>query len=245
MVEDDPILGAVLGNYPSDRFRLLLIAGTIGGAAAVILNFTLAAVETWWGPVLTVLLMAIIALILAWYVLHLWNREVILYARGFSYREGARVAFFLYHEIRSIRQRAEQLSYLGGLIRRTVYRVILKTNQDETIILTNLYHRISELSVRLEQAIHMAMVPILTRRLLEGEVINFSETLQMSSKGLHEGGRDLPWDAFSGYKVQRGHLILLRQPGEEWFSIKLSQVDNLLLLVDFLRQRLPETGGNL
>jgi hypothetical protein len=237
MLQDDPVLGAVIANYPSDRFRLLFIAGLIGSVPSLIISLTIAQVEEWWGPVLTVLLTASLALPLAWYVLHLWNREVIVFARGFSYREGGRIVYFLFSEIRSLRQRAEQVRYLG-LFRRKIYQVTMTTTKDEVIRLTNLYRRIGELSARLDQGIHTALTPLITRRLLDGERVDFSDTLQMSAEGLHESGRDLPWGAFSGYKVERGKLLLLDQSAQIWFSLPLTQVDNLTLLVDFLRQRM-------
>jgi len=237
MIEADPVLGAVVGVYPSDRGRLLVVAGVIGATAALILNFTLGAIRTWWGPLLTVIIMGLIVLALGWYLLHLWNREVILYARGFSYREGSRTVFFQYAEIRSIRQRAEQLAYLGNLIRRRVYRITLTTQQDETIVLNNLYSRVSELSARLEQRIHEALLPLIQQRLAGGERVPFSDTLVVTTDGLQEGGRDLPWRHFSGYKVQQGRLLLLDTSGATWFSILLSEIDNITVLVDLLRQR--------
>jgi hypothetical protein len=137
MIEADPVFGKVIANYPSDRIRLIAPAVVISGVVSVILNVTLAEVEGWWGPALTVIIMASVVLGLGWRVLHFWNHEVVLYEEGFSYREGARPVFFLYHEIMSVRQQGQRLAYFGGLIRRNTYQFTLTTLRGEVMKLDN------------------------------------------------------------------------------------------------------------
>ena len=50
LIEPDPLLGAPLAHYPSERGRPLIAAAIVIGAAAVGLNFTLATGPAWWGP---------------------------------------------------------------------------------------------------------------------------------------------------------------------------------------------------
>jgi transporter family-2 protein len=64
MIEADPLLGNVIANYPSNRARLIIPAAIIIGVVAVVLNFTVAALDTWWSPPLTVILMGAVALVL-------------------------------------------------------------------------------------------------------------------------------------------------------------------------------------
>src|SRR5262245_18615453 len=104
MIEADPVFVKVIADYPSNSTRIIAPAVVLSGVVAVILNVTLAEVEAWWGPALTVIITAGVVLTLGWRVLHFWNREVVLYEEGFSYREGAKPIFFLYHEVLSIRQ---------------------------------------------------------------------------------------------------------------------------------------------
>ncbi len=237
MLDDDPVLGKVIGIYPSDRARLLIPAGMIITIIAVILNFTLA--ET--SPLLTVIIMFVISLVAGWYVLHFWNREIILYDNGFSVREGSRTVFFLYPEIASIRQRAERLAYFGGLIRRAAYRFTLTTIRGETLTVTNLYKRVDRLGAQLEQKVYAILGVTLRGRLMQGEKVPFAETLRVSSQGLHEQGRDLSWDQFAGYQIGGGHLTLLAQPDKrEWLRLPLPEVDNLPLLIDLLKRQASE-----
>lgn len=237
MVESDPLLGGFLANYPSDRARLLIPAAIVTGIVAVFLNFTTAAVDEWWGPPLTIILMALVVLAIGWRVLHFWNREVMLYEHGFSYREGGRNIFFLYHELASIRQRAERLAYFGGLIRRTTYRYTLTSIRGEKIVLTNLYKNVDRLMERLEQKLYALLEPQIIDRINNGEKVPFSDTLRISKSGLHEGGRDLLWQDFGGYKAGGGQLTLLTRDGAAWLSLALPDVDNLALLIGLLKQQ--------
>lgn len=237
MVESDPLLGGFLANYPSDRARLLIPAVIVSGIVAVVLNFTTAAVEAWWGPPLTIILMALVVLIVGWRVLHFWNREVMLYEHGFSYREGGRTVFFLYHELASIRQRAERLVYFGGLIRRTTYRYTLISIRGEKIVLTNLYKNVDRLMERLEQKLNALLEPQIIERLNSGEKVPFSDTLRVSKSGLHEGGRDLHWSEFGGYKAGGGQLTLLSRDSTAWLTLALPDIDNLAILIGLLKQQ--------
>jgi hypothetical protein len=231
MFETDPVLGAVVGVYPSDRLKLLLPAAAAVGAAAVVLNFTLAESQ----PLLTALLAGAVALAAGWWVLHLWNREVVLYENGFTYREGGRAVAFHYAEVRSFRQRAEQLAYFGGLVRRAVYRFTLITIRDERIILGGLYRHIDDLGLQLEKRVYAQLEPAIRDRLAKGERLPFSDTLRLSAGGLHESGRDLPWAEFGGWRLSAGRLILLDAAGEAWFALPLSDYDNVPLLLQTLK----------
>src|SRR5664279_873986 len=183
LIDPDPVLGQALANFPSDRMRPLIIAGAVIAPVALALGLTTAQVLDWWGPVVTVLITAVAVLALGWYVLHVWNREIILYERGFSYREGSKTVFFPYDEIASIRLRAEWLAYFGGLLRRSVYRFTVTTTQAERFTITNVYRRAAELGTRLTNQINRALQPQIARRLAEGGKVAFGDSLTLSASG--------------------------------------------------------------
>lgn len=241
-IEADPILGEAIANYPSDRGRPLFIAGVIGGAAAVFLNFTFAAIPEWWGPALTIILMAGLGLALGWYVLHLWNREIILFERGFSYREGSKIVHFFYHELRGVRLRAERLAYFGGRVHRNVYRFTVTTTQGEVFIITNVYRRAAELGTKLTDNLSRTLQPTLATKLERGEPIPFGDRLLVSAAGLDDGERHLMWDEYGGYRIGGRRLALLNKAGEVWFSAPLYEVENITLLLDILRQSIKTDG---
>jgi uncharacterized membrane protein YobD (UPF0266 family) len=235
MIEPDPLLGQPLANYPSNRTRPLVLGVVICAAAAIFLNFTLATVTEWWGPTLTMLIMALLVLAIGWYVLHIWNREVILYEHGFSYREGSNTVYFVYSEVKSIRQRAQRVKYLGGLWQRRVYRTTIRTIRDEVLHLTALYNRIDELGFRLEECFNAIRRPVIEEQLKRGESVSFGDSLKMSAQGLVVGDKTLVWEDFAGYRAQKGHLVLLAKPDSEWHKIPLDSIDNLTLLLEMMR----------
>ncbi len=239
MIDDNPVLGKLIASYPSDRGRLLLPAGLVAGAIAIILNYTLAEVEAWWAPLLTVIIMALVVLAAGWYVLHLWNREMVLYEQGFSYREGSRPVFFRYTEIATIRQRGERLAYLGGLYRRTTYEFVLTTWKGDVITLNNVYRRVAELGKRMEQKVNAVLWPVLAERVAKGEAVLFSATLSLTATGLREGGRDLTWAEYGGYRVENRRLVVLDTTGATWAAVPLVEVDNITLLLQVLREHVP------
>ncbi|MBC7813924.1 MAG: hypothetical protein H7175_22405 [Burkholderiales bacterium] len=243
MIVDDPVLGAVIANYPSDRGRPLILGGVVCAAAAVILNFTVAAIPDWWGPLLTVIIMAAIVLVVGWYLAHIWNREVILYQRGFSYREGATTVFFLYKEVITIRQRAEQLAYFGGLFRRVAYQITIKTVRDEQLVLTNVYKRIAELGARLEDKINETLRPDALRKLAQGGSVIFADGLWLDGEGLHSDGRVLSWAEFGGYRIHNRQLHFTKRGDEAWAALPLSDIDNITLLLDILRSQQEASVG--
>jgi hypothetical protein len=236
MIDDNPVLGKLIASHPSDRGRLLLPTGLIAGAVAFVLNYTLAEVEAWWAPLLTVMIMALVVLAAGWYVLHLWNREMVLFEEGFSYREGSRPVFFKYTEIATLRQRGERLAYLGGLYRRTKYEFVLTTWQGDVITLNNVYRRVDELGTRMEQKVNAVLWPVLAEKVAKGEAVPFSATLSLTATGLRESGRDLSWAEYGGYRVENRRLVVLDRMGAEWAAIPLTEIDNITLLLQVMRE---------
>ena len=87
-IADDPVLGKVIANYPSDRVRLLMIGGGVYAAGTLLINLVFLPVDASVALPAVVTLLAVLGLGVSWYLLHHWNREVVLFERGFSYREG-------------------------------------------------------------------------------------------------------------------------------------------------------------
>ncbi len=239
-INPDPILGAAVANFPSDRLRPLIIAGAVIAPVALALGLTTAQVTDWWGPVVTVVLTAAVVLALGWYVLHVWNREIILYERGFSYREGSKTVFIRYDEIASIRLRAERLAYFGGLLRRDVYRFTVTTTEAERFSITNLYRRAAELGTRLNEQIDRALGPKIARQLADGGSVVFGDALSVNAQGLRENGRDLAWLDYGGYRIGGRRLALLDAGGGVWLALPLAEVDNITLLLEVLREKQPQ-----
>lgn len=244
-LEADPVYGAVVANFPSDRTRLILIAGTISVVSAVILNFTTAAIPGWIGPAITIVLMAAIVLALAWYALHLWNREVILYERGFSLREGSDIVFFHYDEVRGVRLRAERQAYFFGLLRRQVYATTIISIRGETFTLDNVYRRAAVFGDQFLRLAGPTIRSAIDRGLAQGAQVEFGGGLTVSSAGLHREGADLAWAEGGMPRAANRMLHLTRADGTAWAAIPLRELENLPLLLDLLRERAVTSAGHV
>ena len=236
-IADDPILGKYVDHHPSDRLRLLIISGAVLAVIWFVVTVLLWQVEAGLASTITVVVLALATLIVGWFAAHLWNREVIVYEGGFTYREGSNLAYIPWDEVVSIRQRAERLAYFGGLIRRTVYEVHIRTDKDEQILLGNLYRRINQLSVRLEEHITAVLLPKIKARLADGEHVPFNETLQVSANGIHAETQVLPWEQVGAAKVENRRLNITTQGGDIWFSAPLREVENIRLLLALIQER--------
>jgi hypothetical protein len=177
-------------------------------------------------------------LIAGWYVLHNWNREIILYERGFSYREGSTVVFFRYEEVAGIRSRAERLAYFGGLLHRDRYRFAVTTWEGDHFMITNQYRHADRLGTRLTDEINRVLAPVIARRLAEGKMVDFGDALRIGGSGLHDGGRTLAWGDFNGYRIGGSKLTILASGDAEWLALPLGEVENVMLLVALLRGQL-------
>lgn len=235
-LEPDPILGVALGNSVSNRFRLLVIAGVVVLGVGLFLNFTIGTIQEGWGPPLTVLLTAAVMLGAGWWVLHWWNREIILYERGFSVEEGARVVPIRYEEVAKVRLQDERVSY-WGLFPHERYRCTLTTIHDEQIVINAWYRNASQLGTRLNALVDAALRPQIEARWAEGESVPFGVALSLSSAGIESEGRALNWADYGGIRIAEGRLTLLDATGEVWASPLLADLDNLTLLFVFLRER--------
>lgn len=235
-LEPDPVLGAPLGNTVSNRLRLLLIAGIVVLGIGLFLNFTLGTIQEGWGPPLTVLVTAAVMLGAGWWVLHWWNREIILYERGFTVEEGARVVPIRYDEVARVHLQADRVSY-GGLLPHERYRCTLTTIHDEQIVIDAGYRHASQLGTRLNALVDAALRPQIEARWAAGETVPFGAALAISAERLLSEDRALNWAGYGGYRIAEGRLSILDEAGEAWASPPLAGLDNLTLLIAFLREQ--------
>lgn len=236
-------LGAFEARYPINRIRLLLYGALAMAVAWAITTLALWEVDRAEASAMTVLVVAAVALIVGWTLLHFWNREVLIYERGFTYRQGSGVLRVPFDEVVSLRGQGVRRTYFSGLIERTSYRFTIRTNQNTVIVVGNLYTRIEQMSLHLEHGINQVMRPRVERQLESGVRVPFSDTLMISAEGLHAHGETLPWANLNTFCIHNGVLTFIIGEGpfaRAWYQTPLPQVDNLRLLVDLLLERLPQ-----
>lgn len=233
----DDLLGRYISHHPVNRLRLVSQAGLAYFIATTLLQLLFVELDDQTASILLVFSFAAIALGLGWYVMHLWNREVVVYERGFNFREGSFIADFQYDEVVSFRQKAERLRYFGGLFRRNVYTFTVRTHRDEVIMLTNRYTDIEKLGNNLEVGINSVLQHKVQESLTSGESVSFGASFEISDVGVSADEQDLAWDEFESFGTKQGRLSLSSKTDDSWYQIPLEDVDNLSLLVKILREK--------
>ena len=239
IIEDDTLLGKYISHHPVNRFRLVVQAGIVYFIATTALQLLFYSLDDQLASILLIFLFAALALGLGWYVLHLWNREVVIYEKGCNYREGSIVADFMYDEVETFHQQAERLNYFGGLYKRNVFTFTVRTFRDEVVKLSNLYTDIEKLGHNLEHGINSVLREKVRHSLLMSESVSFGSDFKLSDRSIIANGQELMWEDFRAYAIQGGNLTIASHTDENWYQIPLNEVANLTLLIEILRQKLP------
>lgn len=236
LFEDDPTLGEYISHHPSRRVMLLMRGVIIYAIPTLILQVLFLNVDDQTAAIFLPFIYALLAGAVIWYVLHLWNREVVLYERGLSYRQGSATAYVLYGNIVRVRQSIEKQSF-AGLFPRTVYDYTLTTDLDETLRITNLYSETAKLTRALDAFIARDRLPMMRHQMASGQEVPFTERLRLTREGILAEERELFWHEFMGYRVQGGTMILQSKDNPEWAKIPVSEISNPVLLIALFKER--------
>ena len=233
--ESDPILGKYVSHHPSNRLRLMIISGVIYTFAVGIIQLVFWTVDDSLASIFIPLLFAGVAGAVLWYMLHHWNREVVLYERGFSFRQGSSTAYILYVNVIKLFPNIKKNNFLG--FSWIVYDYKLVTDVDETLSLNNVYSNIDKLTRTLEAFVTRDRLPILRHKMQDGTAIPFSDSLSLSRDGIMLDSNVLFWQEFIGKSVKNGQIILQSIHEDTWASIPVSELDNAVLFLALLKEQ--------
>jgi hypothetical protein len=238
VIEPDPVLGAYIAHHPSNRLLLLILGGMAYAIPVFLLQILFSQADKSTAAVVLISAYSIIALIIGWIILHLWNREVILYERGFTYREGSKIRAFPYASIVSFQQRSTRFALLSRWP-IVVYRTTMTTDQDEVLLINNVYTQTEKLVRRLEGLITRARLPVVASKFHAGERVSFGP-LSLSGQALHVGDKTLLWSDWEGYRFANNQLVLTDKSGADWASVPVLEIDQILLVVGLLKATIEQ-----
>lgn len=259
-IAEHPQLGKPLDNFPSRRLKIMVTAWSILISISVLINVGTWNIQADWLGLVIVPFTGILALGLGWWVLGWWNREVILYEHGFTYREGSQDVPFIYAEVRAILLRAEELAFFGGLLRQIVYEVTVITRANDQMRVTLWhYRRADDFGSQLMAQVYPLLRARIQATLQQGESVSFGGGLSLTQAGLYvsqsvlQGATEdahLAWADYGGLSVKNRQLQLLNHERRVWFALPLQEIENLLLLRELLKQyqtpqaETPAQSGN-
>ncbi len=239
--EADPVLGKYLSHHPSNRLRLMIIGGILYMLPVGIMQLIFWNIENNFASIFLPISFAAIAGAVLWWMLHHWNREVVLYERGFSFRQGSATAYILYANVLQLIQHIERVGFLG--FSRTVYHYQLITDIDETLIINNIYSNPDKLTRSLEAYIARDRLPVVRTNIAEGQAVEFARNLRITREGIMLDDTELFWQEFKAQRVKDGQLILQSHDNETWGIIPVSEINNPVLLIALLKHRGQAPAG--
>jgi hypothetical protein len=235
VIDDDVVFGRYIAHFVTHRLRLLIQAGVIYGVAAIVINLATFSLEGTLVNIVVPLMYALVAMPLIWYLAHLWNREVILYERGFTYRQGSVVAAFPYENIVRMRVVVENIAYFGVIPRQKITADLESDNGDK-MHLNQTLKDARKLVETLERAVVKARKPLIQRQIEQGSPASFG-MLTLKENGIEtDDGRTLAWNELNGVRVQ-DMAIQLVSGSEVWGSFPLAEIDAAALLLVVLKER--------
>lgn len=234
-IEDDPILGRYVAHFTAHRLKLLLQAGAIYAVSALIITFTTWDLEGTLVDVVVPLLYALVAMPLIWAVAHLWNREVIVFERGFTYRQGSVVAAFPFHMIAQVDVQITTLR-LFGLIPYERVLGQLRSEQGDLIRVDGVFKDSRRLLELLERGILRDRLPVLQAQIDNRQEVEFG-ALTLTREGLRDrDGRALSWEAFTRARVERDSIAIV-SGHDVWGRYHDRDLHSEALLVRLLMER--------
>ncbi|MFW5748106.1 MAG: DUF6585 family protein [Chloroflexota bacterium] len=242
--EDDPELGRFIAYHPVRRLWLVAGSALILLAIWFVITVALWQVENTIAATVTVAVITVAALTLGWAMLHVWNREVVLYEKGFSYRRGSQAVYLPYDQVDAIRQAGERVTYFGGLVRRTNYTFQVITRSGEVIILNVLYQNLDMLTRRLETAATAVLFERAQAALERGESVDFGAGCLLKSDAVMCGATRLKWVDYQGFTIRQGALLLHDSAGNVQAQLPLRELNNVRLLVELLRHHTGDRAGD-
>lgn len=233
-----PAYGRYRSHHPSRRIVLMMRAGVAYSIAVIVLQLLTWNVSDNVAAVFLPISYGGIAAAALWYVVHYWNREVVLYERGFTYREGSRTGQFYYKDITTVRQNIEDLS-LGSLRLRTIYTYQMISRYDEQLTINNIYSETRNLINRLDSFIARERLPELREDLAQSKPIRFGDAFQLSQAGIGYEGKILAWDDVVSVRVRGGSLIIDSVSEEVWAVESVPDIDNVVIFIGLIKALAP------
>lgn len=230
-----PTLGNYISHHPSNRLRLVIRALIFYAIPVLILQALFWNVDDDTASRFLPVLFAAVGLAAFWYAAHFWNREVILYEHGFTYRQGSQLGQFRYVDIVRLQPDVSQMAILN-IIQRTSFNYTLVTVDDEVLHITNLFSDIARLVARLEGYIIRDRLNIVQQAVNTGQAVDVGAGLCLSKTGLEYEGRELFWHEVGARNIKNGNLIIRTQDNQEWAAIPIMEVNNPMLLLAVLKQ---------
>jgi len=245
-------LGAPVRYFPIRKLNKIgsLVAFIIllGGAVAVLLYGLYVAYAAYqqhglaviWdklmAPGIIAFVLFLCALLAGWSAYKNWNREIVLYEKGFAIRSRKGIQSWPWSDMVSIKIKVTR-HYTNGIYSGTTHEYTLMNRQNEKLRLNDAFSKVEELAASIEQSFFPLIYEPAAKEYNNGHPLEFGP-VAISKTGMYFGKKTIPWVDIKEVSLQKGELKISRKGGG-WFSgarIPAPAIPNLRVLLTIISQ---------
>ena len=195
------------------------------------------------GPLVFAGILFLLGALAGWSAYSNWNKGVMVYERGFAYRDRKGIQTWRWDNVVSITA-AITRHYTNGIYTGTTHVYTLFNNQNEKVVLNDSFKAIEGLAAVIENGVY----PILYER--AAQAYNTGQTLTFGPVAINKGGivigkKNYPWVDVKQVSIQNGFVKVSKKDGG-WFSgasASAAVIPNLKVLLAIINQVVGIKGG--
>lgn len=165
-----------------------------------------------------------------------WNKGVVVYDKGFAYRDRKGVQNWTWEEIHSLNA-AVTRHYTNGIYTGTTHQYTLLNRNGGKLVFSDALTKVEDLAAVIEQAIFPRLYAQAAEQYNSGQAISFGPA-EIRKSGITIGKKTYPWPEVGQVSMERGFLRVSKKDGG-WFSgasAPASAIPNLRVLLSIIDQ---------
>lgn len=188
------------------------------------------------GPLVLAGILFLIGLATGWSAYSNWNKSVMIYERGFAYRDRKGVQAWQWISVVSILT-AITRHYYNGVYTGTTHVYTLFNNQNEKLVLNDYFKKVEDIAKIIEQGIYPILYERATQSYNSGQMLTFGP-VAINKGGIVIGKKTYPWTDVKQVSIQNGYVKVSKKDGG-WFSgasASAAAIPNLRILLSIIHQ---------
>lgn len=242
-------LGAPKVYYKGgNRVLSLVLAVLLLGGAALLVLVAAYQAYTWssYGPAMVTskltgpLAFAGILFLLGawagWSAYSNWNKGVMIYDRGFAYRDRKGIQMWQWINVSSITA-AITRHYTNGIYTGTTHVYTLFNNQNEKVVINDSFKKVEELAGFIEDNIYPTLYERASQAYNSGQTLTFGP-VAINKGGIMIGKKTYPWADVKQVSINNGFVKVSKKDGG-WFSgasASAAVIPNLKIMLSIINQ---------
>jgi len=187
-------------------------------------------------PALIAFLLIVVGLLAGWGAYVNWKKGVVVYERGFVYRDRKGLQTWRWEDILTMTS-AITRHYYNGIYTGTTHIYTLLNRQNQKLKLADSILKVENLANAIDTNIFPLLYPRAADMYNAGEALAFGP-VAISKQGIAIGKRTYPWTDVKEVSIRRGTLKVSKKEGG-WFSgagAAASAIPNLRVLLAIVHQ---------